>query len=67
MTRSRLMRELVLEATLPDDAPAVPDEEEQLRLLGAAARMGNVPAIRELLAHYRREDATKRPEGLSAV
>jgi hypothetical protein len=31
----------------------VPGEEELLRLLGQAARAGSVPAIKELLAHYR--------------
>jgi hypothetical protein len=40
MSRSAMLRALVLEATLPDDAPGLPDEQEVLELLGAAARMG---------------------------
>ena len=45
MTRSELLRTLVLEATVPDTAPSVPDTDELLRLLGVAARMGKVPAM----------------------
>jgi hypothetical protein len=54
-SRSHILRELVLEATLPEDAPAVPSEDELLRLLGVAARMGRVPAIRLLLDHCREQ------------
>ena len=64
MTRSELLRTLVFEATLPPDAPAVPDTDELLRLLGVAARMGKVPAIRELLAHHRRAPAAPSPLGV---
>jgi hypothetical protein len=68
MPRSRLLRMLVMEATLADDAPAIPDEDELLRLLGVAARMGNVPACRELLAYYRRQAGPQsRREALTAV
>lgn len=53
MSRSELLRTLVFEATLPSDAPTVPDRGEVLRLLGVKARTGNVPAMRVLLAHHR--------------
>ncbi len=65
MTRSGVLRALVLEATLPAGAVPVPDEDELLRLLGSAARMGNVPAMRELLRHYREQD--DKPESPLAV
>ena len=64
MTRSELLRTLVLEATVPDTAPSVPDTDELLRLLGVAARMGNVPAMRELLRHQRAE---RPPAGTLSV
>ena len=64
VTRSELLRTLVLEATVPAAAPSVPDADELLRLLGAAARMGNVPAMRELLAHHRRAPAAPSPLGV---
>src|SRR5687768_2963040 len=64
MTRSELLRTLVLEATVPDTAPSVPDADELLRLLGVAARMGNVPAIRELLAHHRSAPEAASPLGV---
>ena len=65
MTRSALVRTLILEATTPADAPAVPDRGELLRLLGLAARMGNVPAMRELLRHHREQ--RQEPGPLAAV
>jgi hypothetical protein len=64
VTRSALLRTLILEATMPADAQAIPDRDELLTLLGAAARLGNVPAMRELLRHQRNE---KPPAGLLGV
>ncbi len=51
MTRSALLRALVLEATTPADAPLVPDRDELLRLLGAegsnpSGRIQRQPALR---------------------
>ena len=53
--RSQAVRSAVLAASLPNDVPPVPDRDELLRLLGELARMGSLPAIRLLLAEYRRE------------
>ncbi len=67
MSRSATLRELVLAATLPEDAPTLPDEQEVLELLGAAARMGSVPAMRELMAHHRERKVSGIPSPLAAV
>lgn len=48
---SQAARTAVMRAAFPEGD--VPDEDELLRLLGQAARAGSVPAIKELLAHYR--------------
>ena len=64
MTRSELLRTLILEATMPADATVIPDRDELLRLLGVAARLGNVPAMRELLRHQRAE---RPPAGTLSV
>jgi hypothetical protein len=57
-TRSAAIKAAILEATTPEHATGVPDEQEVLVLLGQAARGGNVAAMRELLAYHRER---KRP------
>ena len=52
-TRSGAIKMAIVEATVPDHATGVPDEQELLVLLGQAARGGSVAAMRELLAHHR--------------
>jgi hypothetical protein len=62
LNRSQAIRAAVVEAQ-PDalPLPPAPDRDELLRLLGAAARSGSVPAIRALL------DESRRAEGGGAA
>jgi hypothetical protein len=62
---SAAVRWAVTEATFPEGG--VPTRDELLRLLGMAARDGSVPAIRELLAHYRREEERPKRTGTLRV
>jgi len=57
LNRSQAIRAAVVEAS-PDapPLPLAPDRDELLRLLGAAARSGSVPAIRALLDEGRRAE-----------
>jgi hypothetical protein len=59
MNRSQAIRAAVTEAQ-PDapPLPPAPDRDELLRLLGAAARSGSVPAIRALLDEERRAEGS---------
>jgi hypothetical protein len=50
--RSRAIQVAVLEATR-HDASGIPDEQEVLELLGESARLGNVSAMKMLLAYHR--------------
>lgn len=59
LSRSATLRALVLEATVPEDAPGVPTEDEVLELLGAAARAGSVSAMQELRTHHRERRAAR--------
>jgi hypothetical protein len=63
-TRSAAIKAAILEASIPADAPSVPDEHELLLLLSEAARGGNVPAMKELRAYHRGEniDSGKSPD-----
>lgn len=53
LNRSKAIQAALVEATMPEDASAMPSEQEVLRLLGEAARAGNVAAMKELRAYHR--------------
>src|SRR4029450_12640987 len=58
-SKAQVIRTVVLEATLPEDAPGIADEREALELLSVAARCGSVPAMRELLAFHDKQQQAK--------
>jgi hypothetical protein len=64
MNRSKAIQAALVEATMPEDASAVPSEQEVLHLLGEAARAGNVAAMKELRAYHRKHerDETEKPK-----
>jgi predicted transcriptional regulator len=64
MNRSKAIQAALVEATVPEEASAVPSEQELLHLLGEAARAGNVAAMKELRAYHREHerDETETPK-----
>jgi predicted transcriptional regulator len=53
VSRSAVIKRAIVEATVPEHATAIADEQEILVLLSEAARGGSVSAMKVLLAHHR--------------
>jgi hypothetical protein len=53
VSRSAAINAAIVEATVPEYATPIADENEVLELLSVAARGGSVSAMKVLLAHHR--------------
>src|SRR5688500_17893053 len=64
--RSKAIQAAILKAG-DVSADGVPDDDEVLRLLGEAARAGNVAAMKELRAYHRERDSDSNETPLAVV
>ena len=65
VSRSAAIKAAIVEATVPEHATAIADEQEVLVLLTDAARSGSVPAMKALLAYD--HGHAKQPDGARDV